>query len=1213
MSDGLMFVSIKEEEKGVELKFLVDTGATFSVLRSKYVSKAAKVIPIKSKVQGIAGSLNTEGKIKLKLCLGKFIETHEFHILENIPLEAHGILGATFFEKFRAIINYETLNMAISIQSEKVLLPLWAKKRFKINLTARTESFQCCFTNATEESVILPEEITEGVFLAGALVLPREGKIFVKILNTREENVEISNYFPKLVTTGEYVKHDFSPVGVSKARIEELLKTLDMEGLNTEEDKAIRVICSKFSDIFHLKNDKFTHTHIYKQSIALKPNAQSVFMNPYRIPHSQKEEVKKQVDEMIKNDIIENATSEWSSPILLVPKKPDAEGNKKWRLVIDYRRLNEKIQDEKFPLANIADILDSLAGTVYFSTLDLSQGYYQLEIREEDRPCTAFVTETGQFQMKKLPMGLKISPSAFSRMMTIAMSGLNYEKCFVYLDDLIVFGKNMTEHNKNLISVFTRMREVNLKLNPSKCKFLRKSVLYLGHQISENGILPDPAKIDVVKNYPCPKDEKETKRFVAFANYYRKFIKNFAVIAAPLNKLSKKGVSFLWSEECQKAFDVLKNKLCSPVVLDYPDFSEENNFNLTTDASKIAIGAVLSNSNGRPVAYASRALNKQEKNYSTTEIELLAMVWATKHFRPYLFGRYFEICTDHRPLVYLFSQADPSSRLNKFRMSLMEYNFVAKYLKGKDNSVADALSRISIEKLKDLYEHVSKSRILVMTRYQKRIQEQKAQENEGLVEKRTDHPTAKPTFSEILKRPKGAIEIKVITKTEEYELRDYDKVTIKRETVFYVDKLQTLFVKRPKSEADLDFESILQDMVKLCKEVKIKELVLFNNENNRKLLRALKCIKGLLEKEKMKISILQGVQRIDNLETRKLILQDFHLLPSSAHAGISRMTKNIRKYYYWSGLTNEVKQFVSKCAECQKFKHSIPSKEPMVITSTSTKVMSKIFLDIVGSIQTDDMGYSYILTMQCELSKYVVAVPLKNKEAATVARAFVENFILKYGIPKAIATDCGTEFLAEVMKKTCALLHVDQLQSTAYHHRSIGALENSHKNLGAFLRTQVAKHNSAWSSWVPYWCFAFNTTTHTETKYSPFELVFGKICVLPSNIATVQDIVDPLYNVDDYVCELKYRLQCAHKDAHENLEKSKIKRKNIYDLSVRIKTYQPGDLVLLKNEQRKKLDPIFNGPFKVLEEKGPNVELEINNKKQVVHKDRVKPYIFYIS
>lgn len=282
--------------------------------------------------------------------------------------------------------------------------------------------------------------------------------------------------------------------------------------------------------------------------------------------------------------------------------------------MIDYRKLNDRIQDDKFPLPNITDILDSLSGAVYYSHLDLSQSYYQVTLKPDSRKVTSFTTHTGQYQMKRMPMGLKTSPSAFSRIMNIAMSGLTFEKCFIYLDDLVVFGRNFEIHKKNLLDVFERLRKVNLKLNPNKCQFFKTELLYLGHIVSAEGVFPDPKKIEAIRKYPIPTNSDEVRRFVAFCNYYRKFIENFAEITIPLNNLLRKNTPFLWTSECEQSFQFLKSALISPPILQYPDFSDKNEFILQTDASNISVGAVLCNKDMRPVAYASRPLNKAEKN-----------------------------------------------------------------------------------------------------------------------------------------------------------------------------------------------------------------------------------------------------------------------------------------------------------------------------------------------------------------------------------------------------------------------------------------------------------------------------------------------------------------------------------------------------------------------------------------------------------------------
>lgn len=282
----------------------------------------------------------------------------------------------------------------------------------------------------------------------------------------------------------------------------------------------------------------------------------------------------------------------------------------------------------------------------------------------------------------------------------------------------------------------------------------------MGHVISGEGILPDPEKIHALKNWPLPKNVEEVIRFVAFANYYRKFIPNFAKLAYHLTRLTKKNVQFIWDENCQKSFENLKNIIASPPILQYPDLSENRQFILQTDASNYSIGAVLCNQNKPPIAFASRNLNKAELNYPTIEKELLAIVWATKHFRPYLYGRKFIIQTDHKPLIYLFGMRDPSSRLMKFRLILEEYDFIVEYVKGSENVAADAMSRLRMtsQDLKDMNDSV----INVMTRSQYRKQQEDQVSTSSNTNALTDEEPAQPKLVEIHSRTRLSVELSFI-------------------------------------------------------------------------------------------------------------------------------------------------------------------------------------------------------------------------------------------------------------------------------------------------------------------------------------------------------------------------------------------------------------------------------------------------------------------
>lgn len=300
------------------------------------------------------------------------------------------------------------------------------------------------------------------------------------------------------------------------------------------------------------KSDKMTVNNFYTQTFELSNN-KPVYVKNYRTPYAQKQEIRQQVDNLIKNDLIDPAVSNYNSPIILVPKK-STDNTKKYRMCIDYRALNRNLIPDKYPLPRIEEILGNLGRAKHFSVLDLYSGFHQVPIEAQSRKVTSFSTEQGSFQWKVLPFGLNVSPNSFSRMMAIAFSGLPPDRMFVYIDDIIVIGCSEEHHLRNLELVFQTCRKRNLKLNPEKSQFFKTQVNFLGHICSEKGISPDFSKIRSVRDYPVPTNKDEVRRFVAFLNYYRKFIPNFSIKAAPLNKLTRKTVDFEWSEEAEKAF-----------------------------------------------------------------------------------------------------------------------------------------------------------------------------------------------------------------------------------------------------------------------------------------------------------------------------------------------------------------------------------------------------------------------------------------------------------------------------------------------------------------------------------------------------------------------------------------------------------------------------------------------------------------------------------
>ena len=409
-----------------------------------------------------------------------------------------------------------------------------------------------------------------------------------------------------------------------------------------------------------------------------------------RLPAALKETVTEEINKMLEKQVIRPSCSPWSSPVVMV-RKP----NGLWRFCIDFRRVNDVTHKDAYPLPRIDTTLESLGGSTLFSTLDLASGYWQVELDENSKEKTAFSTQKGHYEFNVMPFGLTNAPATFQRLMECTLAGLNNMECLIYLDDIIVFSANFTQHLEQLEHIFDRLRTTGLTLNPAKCKFAQTEVKYLGFMVTPKGIKPNSDKVDAVLNYPVPRNVTQLRHFLGMSNYYRRFIYQYSKIASPLHKLTRKSnQDFTWTPTCQDAFDQLKQLLTNPPILAYPNFKLP--FIVASDASAEAIGGVLSQiQNDREVviSYWSRQLSKAEKNYSTIEKEALGAVSSIREFYPYLYGFPFTLVTDHNPLTSLKNIRDVGGRLARWTVFLQQFNFSFKYRPGVANGNTDALSR----------------------------------------------------------------------------------------------------------------------------------------------------------------------------------------------------------------------------------------------------------------------------------------------------------------------------------------------------------------------------------------------------------------------------------------------------------------------------------------------------------------------------------------
>ena len=457
--------------------------------------------------------------------------------------------------------------------------------------------------------------------------------------------------------------------------------------LNELDRKKLLQTLLSFPDVFQ---SSLGHTPVVEHRIDTGDST-PIRQYPRRLPYHYRAEVDRQVNEMLSQGVVQPSNSPWASPIVLVKKKDGT-----YRFCVDYRKLNHVTKPDAHPLPRVDDLLDALNGYKMFSTLDLRNGYWQVSMSEEDKEKTAFITPSGLFEFNRMPFGLSNAPATFSRAIGIVLSGLTYEQCLCYFDDVIVFSKDIDQHCQRLQAVLTRFREQNLRVKATKCSFGADRVLYLGHMISSEGIHTDPSKIKAVQNLQPPRNLDQLRTFLGLAGYYRKFIPDFATIATPLTELTQKSAKFVWLDKHQQAFLSLKSYLCSAPILAYPQFTKP--FIVQTDASDVGLGAILAQideeGKERVIAYASRTLSRRERNYSAMEKEALGVVFAVQHFRVYLLGHKFCVVTDNSALRWLHS-VEPKGRIARWIMTLQEYSFTIKHRPGSVNQNADALSRLS--------------------------------------------------------------------------------------------------------------------------------------------------------------------------------------------------------------------------------------------------------------------------------------------------------------------------------------------------------------------------------------------------------------------------------------------------------------------------------------------------------------------------------------
>ena len=654
---------IRGNIQGAEIEWLVDTGCNLTLLSYDAYHRIPLVKrpilqPYRSSLNLADGApLKVLGKAEFQIDMGGRMVKHPVIVAKFIT---DGLLGMDFMRDHGLII--DLARDSVSCEGETIPSVIKGKGRRRC---ARVTVADTVTIPAGKRVIIegkMPQRVPQGdwlvepltkplggqpVLLAKTLATGGESRVPMEVMNPTQQDVILYKDTNAAVLQPVQLLSDMEPIPVTtdskahknaqcvhhveKAPLKpEIKKILDeiQYPLSETERRAVEQMLIRNQHAFQCEGEPLGRTDKVKHHIETT-DPTPIKQRARRFPIHQRDEGNKIVEEMLSADVIEPSSSPWSSPVVLVKKKDGST-----RFCIDYRKLNAVSIKDSYPLPRIDDSLDALAGAKCFSTLDLASGYWQVGMTEEAKRKSAFVTPGGLFQFKCMPFGLCNAPSTFERLMEQVLAGLQWQICLVYLDDVIVYSRDFTEHVERLEIILKRISEAGLKLKPKKCHFFCERVIYLGHKVSAEGIATDPEKVRAVQDWGVPKNLTDVRSFLGLCSYYRRFIPQFSTIAKPLTRLTEKDHGFRWGDEQEEAWATLKHKLLSAPVLAYPDPQKE--FILDTDASAFGIGAVLSqvqDGQERVIAYGSRCLTKEERRYCVTRKELLAVVYFLKHFR----------------------------------------------------------------------------------------------------------------------------------------------------------------------------------------------------------------------------------------------------------------------------------------------------------------------------------------------------------------------------------------------------------------------------------------------------------------------------------------------------------------------------------------------------------------------------------------------------
>lgn len=903
--------------------------------------------------------------------------------------------------------------------------------------------------------------------------------------------------------------------------------------------------------------------------IPLEPGAKPIFKNMYRLTPKEKAEVERQIKDLLAKGLIEPSSSPWGAPVLFVPKQDGS-----LRMCIDYRALNKVTVKNRYPIPRIDDLLEQLQGAKCFSNLDLSSGYWQIRIDDQDIEKTAFRTHVGHYQWRVLSFGLTNCPSTFQQLMNQIFKEYLGKFVIIYLDDILIFSPTPEAHLEHLRLVLDKLRTNKLYVKKSKCHFNLSEITFLGHVVGPDGVKVDPRKVQAVQSWPVPQDIHQLRSFLGLANYFRKFIQGYSSLVRPLTDLlrSEANVSKDWSPAAQAAFEGVKWALTHAPVLVLPDFNAVHTskpFEVVADASLHGVGAVLLQG-GRPIAFESKKFTPAESNYDTSQRELLALIHALKIWRCYLEDVPFILVTDHHPNTFFETQQTMSPRMARWYEFLTRFSHVKwEYRPGRSN-VADPLSRVEVHKLNAMI-----LRLAVLTRYG-------GKKHVPLAREAVPPTTAGPAVDPVL------------------------PAAVAKQTRFMPPLSREMTPEPPMAFDPREEEERVAKLTDRIQRAYAYDSWFAESEN----------LKTLVQRHDLYWKVLSDGSQVlvipDHDGLRTEIIHECHATPWSGHVGLHKTLKLAERTFWWPNMRADIEKHVLTCESCQRNKSSSQKPagllKPMPIPGRRWETVT---MDLITGLPVTESGRDAVTVFVDKLSKMVRLVPCNTTDGALeVAQYFVEHIFRSHGLPKVLVSDRDPRFTSNLFSEIAKMLKCKQALSSAFHPETDGQTERINRVVEEMLRHYASPRQDDWDKYLYAVEFAINNSYQESVQNTPFFLNYGQHPLTPVEVQLKSDVPAAL--------QFTVGMQAAVKHAKQLLAGAQDRQKTLANEKRREVVYAPGEYVwlnpkhlVLKTPGTRKLLPRFVGPYEVLERVGEvayRLKLPKNTKiHNVFHVSLLKP------